>query len=71
MQANPSLAATHLARRTRRFLEIGWLVIIAKCLAVPWVIDRWQLPVHSGWVIVPTRLYAALVTAVVITARQE
>ncbi len=71
MQAHPSLAAVAMAGRTRRFLEIGWLVIIAKCLAVPWLISRWQIPVHAGWVIVPTLLFAALITVVVVTWRRE
>jgi len=52
-------------------LEIGWAVIIAKCLAVPWVITRWQIPVHPGWVIVPTLLFAALVTLVILVWRGE
>jgi len=51
-------------RRMRMMLEVGWAVIIAKCLAVPWVIAHWQIPVHPGWVIVPTLLFAALVTLV-------
>jgi len=71
MQAHPSVAATPLSRRTRLFLEIGWLVIVVKCLVVPWVITRWQIPVHPGWVIVPTLMYAALVTIVVMAVRRE
>ena len=58
-------------RRMRMMLEIGWAVIIAKCLAVPWVIAHWQIPVHPGWVIVPTLLFAALVTLVVFAWREE
>ncbi len=71
MQANPSLAVAPLVRRTRWFLEIGWVVIIAKCLAVPWAVSRWQVPVHPGWVIVPTLLFAALVTVVVMAWRKD
>ena len=71
MQAHPSVAATPFSRRTRLILEVGWLVIVAKCLAVPWVISHWQIPVHPGWVIVPTLLYAALVAGVVIAVREE
>ncbi|HUJ43232.1 MAG TPA: hypothetical protein VLW52_06465 [Opitutaceae bacterium] len=58
-------------RRMRMMLEVGWAVIIAKCLAVPWVIAHWQIPVHPGWVIVPTLLFAALVTLVVFAWRDE
>ena len=60
-----------VSRRTRLILEVGWAVIIAKCLAVPWVITRWQIPVHPGWVIVPTLLFAALVTLVIFVWRGE
>jgi hypothetical protein len=58
-------------RRIRLFLEIGWIVIIAKCLAVPWVITRWQIPVNPGWVIVPTLIFAALVTLLVLRHRED
>ena len=71
MQAPHSLMAAPLAQRTRRFLEIGWLIIVAKCLAVPWVISHWQVPVHPGWVIVPTLVFAVVVTLVVMFLREE
>jgi hypothetical protein len=70
MQARPTFA-TAISRRTRWILEIGWIVIIAKCLAVPWVVSHWQVPVHPGWVIAPTLIFAALVTLVVLTWRKE
>jgi hypothetical protein len=57
--------------RVRLFLEIGWAVIIAKCLTVPWLIARWQIPVHPGWVIVPTLIFAALITFLVLTPRRD
>lgn len=53
-------------RDIRLWLEIGWVVIVAKCLAVPWVITRWQIPVHPGWVIGPTLIFAVLITLVVL-----
>ena len=59
------------SRRTGLFLAIGWVVIIGKCLAVPWVINHWQIPVHPAWVIVPTLLFAALVTALVLVFWRE
>jgi hypothetical protein len=61
----PLIMPTALPRRARLCLEIGWAVIIAKCLAVPWLIARWQIPVHPGWVIVPTLIFAALITFLV------
>jgi len=70
MQALPSLSSG-LSRRVRLLLEVGWLVIIAKCLAVPWVIARWQVPVHPGWVIVPTLVFGALVTLVVLAGPKD
>ncbi|HTT58168.1 MAG TPA: hypothetical protein VMF63_13730 [Opitutaceae bacterium] len=70
MQA-PLVLTPHLPRRLRLVLEIGWLVIIAKCCAVPWVIARWQIPVHPGWVIGPTLIFAALVTLLVLVHRED
>lgn len=54
-------------RRTVFGLGIGWFIIIAKCLAMPWVFARWEIPVDSGWVIVPTLIFALLVTLIVLT----
>jgi membrane protein YdbS with pleckstrin-like domain len=70
MQAPLTLPAG-MPRRVRLLLEICWVLIIAKCLAVPWVIAHWQIPVHPGWVIVPTLLFAALVTLLVVTHREN
>jgi len=70
MQA-PLVMPPVIPRRVRLWLEIGWAVIIAKCLAVPWVIDRWQIPVHPGWVIGPTLVFATLVTLLVLAPRRE
>ncbi len=65
MQA-PSLQRARVPRRVRLALEIGWVIIIAKCLAVPWVVNHYQVPFGSGWVIVPTLLFAGLVTLLVV-----
>ncbi len=70
MQAHPSLSAG-LPRGVRLLLEAGWLVILVKCAAVPWVITRWQIPVHPGWVIVPTVIFGVLVTAVALAWPRE
>jgi hypothetical protein len=69
MQAPLTMPAA-LPRRVRLLLEIGWAVIVAKCLAVPWMITRWQIPVHPGWVIVPTLMFAALVTFLALKHRE-
>ena len=69
MQAPLAIPAA-FPRRLRLLLEISWVIIIAKCLAVPWVISRWQIPVHPGWVIVPTLIFASLVTLVVLAHRE-
>ena len=67
----PSLLPARVPRRDRLMLEIGWVLIIAKCLAVPWVVDRYQIPFGSGWVIIPTLLFAGLVTLVVLTHHDD
>ena len=69
MQARLIMPAA-LPRRVRLVLEIGWAVIIAKGLAVPWVITHWQIPVQPGWVIVPTLILAVLVTFLALTYRE-
>ncbi len=70
MQA-PSTLANAFIRRNRWLLEIGWVVIVAKCLAVPWVVSRWQVPIHPGWIIAPTLIFGVVITLVVLTAREE
>jgi hypothetical protein len=49
------------------WLTFAWIVIIAKCLLVPWVIGRWQIPIAPGWVIMPTLLLAVVATLLVLT----
>lgn len=70
MQA-PLALPTSTPRRVWVFLAIGWVVIVAKCLALPWVFAHWRIPVHPAWVIVPTLLFAALVTVVILPRRAE
>jgi preprotein translocase subunit Sec61beta len=43
-------------------LAVGWIVIVVKCLFVPTVIEHWQIPIRPAWVIVPTLLFAVVVT---------
>jgi hypothetical protein len=59
------------SRRRRWLLEIGWSVIVAKCLAVPWVVSRWQVPIHPGWIIIPTLIFGVVITLVVLTSREK
>lgn len=46
-----------------RLILIGWVIIIAKCFIVAWAIERFAIPIHSGYVIVPTLFMAAICTA--------
>lgn len=48
-------------------LVVGWLIITAKCLAAPWAIAHWKIPIHPGWVIIPTVMAAVLITILVAT----
>lgn len=50
-------------RAMERLILAGWAVIIVKCFVVAWAIDHYAIPVHSGWVIVPTLFMAAICTA--------
>jgi len=70
MQA-PLALDPHPSRRLRLALLIGWPVIIVKCWTVPWIIARWQIPVHAGWVVGPTLLFATLVTLLVMAHHEE
>jgi hypothetical protein len=51
-----------LSRSNRWFLGIAWLVIVAKCCVVGWVIPHYHVPIHPLWVIGPTVFFAAWVT---------
>jgi hypothetical protein len=46
----------------RWFLAAAWVLILAKCVAVTWAIDRWTVPIGAAWIVVPTLLIAALAT---------
>lgn len=48
----------------RRFLVGAWVLILAKCAAVAWAIDHWNVPINPAWIIAPTLLIAALATGV-------
>ena len=44
----------HRSRRSERVLVAGWVLIAIKCVLVWWVIRAYEVPVHPGWVILPT-----------------
>jgi len=44
---------------------VGWVLIALKCTLLPGLFQRWQVPVHPGWVIVPTLIFAGLVTVLI------
>lgn len=52
-----------------RWLLVGWALILVKCLLTPWAIAHWNVPIHAGWVIWPTLVFAGFVTLVVLMRR--
>lgn len=48
------------------WLTFGWLVIILKCLSVPWVVQHWGIPIKPFWVVMPTLVFAVVVSALVL-----
>ena len=51
------------SRAVERLILIAWAIIVTKCFIVAWAIDRFSIPIHAGWVIVPTLFMAAICTA--------
>jgi len=51
-------------RRVERVIAICWVLIVLKSFAVIWLFDRYHVPVNPLWVIAPTFIFAALITAV-------
>lgn len=62
MNSSAPIAARARLIRIRWFMAAAWTAIIAKCLFVSWAVDRWQMPFHAAWVVVPTLAFAALAT---------
>ncbi len=50
--------------RVEHVIEICWVVIALKSVAVVWLFDRYHVPVNPLWVIAPTLVFAALCTLV-------
>jgi hypothetical protein len=63
--------STTLLREARnagaeRWLVVGWCLILAKCVALWWLIKAYQVPIHPLWLVGPTVLFGLLATAVYI-----
>lgn len=55
---------TETDRRTERLLLICWIVIALKCALVAWAVPHYHVPFSPLWVIVPTLVFAVIVTVV-------
>jgi len=51
-------------RRVEQLLIAGWVLIALKSVLVVWAVRRWHVPFNPLWVIAPTVMFGALVTAV-------
>jgi hypothetical protein len=51
-------------RKLKRLLWIFWGVILVKCAFIWWLMRHYHVPIHPLWVVVPTLMFAALITAV-------
>ena len=51
------------SRAVERLILVAWAIIIVKCFVVAWAIKHYAIPVHPGWVVVPTLFMAAICTA--------
>jgi len=50
--------------RLERIILAGWLLIVAKCFLMIWLVDKYHLPFNANWVILPTVIFALLCTGV-------
>lgn len=50
------------SRRSELVLAIGWILIALKCWLVTWACRTYAVPVHPGWIVWPTLLFAAVCT---------
>jgi hypothetical protein len=62
---------TQYSVRARWLMIIAWLLIVAKCIAVAWAVNRWHMPFHAAWVVVPTLVFAVLATGLWLTHHRE
>jgi hypothetical protein len=66
-----SSSVSSVAARTPRVILVAWVLIAIKCLLVVWAVERWQVPVHAGWVVWPTIAFGALATLLWAGQRQR
>ncbi len=50
------------SRRAELVLAVGWMLVLAKCVAVHWVCRAYAVPFDAWWIIGPTLAFAALCT---------
>lgn len=55
----------HAPRSIVNGVVVGWILIALKCTLLPSAFEHWQVPIHPGWVIIPTLIFAGLVTVLV------
>lgn len=68
METPPSSAGTvRYPRKVIVGLTAGWVLIVTKCVLAPNLMQRWDVPIDPGWIIVPTLLFAALITFLVLS----
>jgi hypothetical protein len=57
--------------RVRWFMAIAWVAIAVKCVLVWWAVQHWHVPIHAGWVIIPTLVFALLASILWLTHSRE
>jgi hypothetical protein len=50
-------------RRVETLINFCWGLIVLKCFAVVWVVNRYAMPFNPLWVIAPTVVFAFLATS--------
>ena len=57
-----SIEHSDIPTRLWTWLAVAWVIIIAKCLTVPWAIAHWHIPFGTAWIVVPTLILAVVAT---------
>lgn len=52
-------------------MAVAWALIAVKCVVVWWAMIHWSVATHPLWVVGPTLMFAALVTAIWLTHHSE
>lgn len=58
---------SRISPRFWTWMSLAWLLIVAKCIAVPLVIDHWRVPVAASWVVLPTLVLAIVATILLLS----